>query len=78
MKYFFILCFFFLLCYNVTEAQTYANIPGPENVLVVYKKPVDQFDTLGNISQAVMNYYVNARGIPGVNELNKQLNNFKS
>ncbi|MCL6494340.1 MAG: hypothetical protein K6T54_06105 [Ignavibacterium sp.] len=31
----------YLLCFNLAElqAQTYANVPGPENVLVVYKLP---------------------------------------
>ena len=78
MKHLFVLFFFFLLCYNVAEAQTYADILGPENVLVVYKVPTSFQDTLGRISDSVKTYYVNARGIPGVNELNLQLNNFKS
>ena len=71
MKHILLLCFFFLLCYNVIEAQTYANIPGPENVLVVYKVPTSFQDTLGRISDSVKTYYVNARGIPTVSELNK-------
>jgi len=67
MRHLFVLFFFFLLYYNVTEAQTYANIPGPENVLVVYKVPTSFQDTLGRISDSVKTYYVNARGIPAVN-----------
>lgn len=49
-----------LSCCNVTEAQTYANIPGPENVLVVYKMYSD-------VSDSVMEYYVNVRNIPASN-----------
>lgn len=58
----------FLLCFNIAEvqAQTYANIPGPENVLVVYKLP-DPNNPADTISRAIKNYYVTARGIPGVN-----------
>ena len=43
MKYFVTFLFIALLCQNLTEAQTpsYAGLPGPENVLVVYKAPVD-------------------------------------
>ena len=69
--YFFIVSLF--LCYNIAEAQTptYASVPGPENVLVVY-------NSLSDTSKLVKYYYVNARGIPTVSELNKQLNNFKS
>ncbi|MGQ9644866.1 MAG: hypothetical protein ACUVT3_13495 [Ignavibacterium sp.] len=54
------LCLLFLLYYDVTEAQTYANIPGPENVLVVY-------NSLDTISFLVTNYYKNARNIPTSN-----------
>jgi len=64
------ICFFIVslfLCYNIAEAQTYANIPGPENVLVVYKVPTSSQDTLGLISDSVKTYYVNARGIPTAN-----------
>ena len=57
MKNFLYLCLFFLLCYNIAEAQTNVNIPGPENVLVVYNKNVA-------LSDSIMHYYVNARGIP--------------
>lgn len=62
MKHFFVFCFFFFLCYyNIADGQTNANIPGPENVLVVYRAPENESDTL---SQAIMEYYVNVRGIP--------------
>lgn len=67
MKYLLYLCLFLFLYCSITEAQTYANIAGPENVLVVYKQPVDQDDSLGQISQAVMEYYQNARNIPSSN-----------
>lgn len=60
MKHLLVSFFFFLLCYNVTEAQTNANIPGPENVLVVYNE-------LDSISLLVANYYITARGIPAAN-----------
>ena len=73
MKQFFTILSFFILCNNLAEAQTYANIPGPENVLVVYKIPKDENDTLGNVSKAVMEYYVSARNIPAVNVLELEL-----
>jgi len=60
MKHFSFLCFFFLLCFNIAEAQTYANIPGPENVLVVY-------DSLNQVSIDIKDYYQNARNIPASN-----------
>ncbi len=61
MKHLFVSIFFFLLCYTVTEAQpTYANIPGPENVLVVY-------NSLDQTSIDVKDYYKAARNIPAVN-----------
>lgn len=41
----------------MTEAQTNANIPGPENVLVVY-------NINSSIEDSVMQYYVASRGIP--------------
>ncbi len=52
----------FLLCFNIAEvqAQTYANIPGPENVLVVY-------NLNSSVSDSVANYYITARGIPAAN-----------
>jgi hypothetical protein len=66
MKHLILFSFFFILCCSIAEAQTptYAGIPGPENVLVVYKIPNDTTDTLGVISEQVKNYYVNARNIP--------------
>ncbi len=60
MKHLLVSFFFFLLCYNVTEAQTYANIPGPENVLVVY-------NSLNQTSIDVKAYYQTARSIPTSN-----------
>ena len=59
MKKFFFFVLFFILCINITEvrSQTYANLAGPENVLIV-------FNSQDPISEAVKNYYVNARGIP--------------
>jgi hypothetical protein len=67
MKHIITVCFTFFLCYNVTEAQTHANVPGPENVLVVYKHPIDEYDEIGQISEAIKDYYQTARGIPGSN-----------
>lgn len=55
------------MCMTSVNAQTNANIPGPENVLVVYKIPSGSTDTLGLISDSVMNYYKTARGIPASN-----------
>ncbi|MCZ7611741.1 MAG: hypothetical protein M5U17_16485, partial [Ignavibacterium sp.] len=62
-------CFFSFLCYNIAIAQTptFADPPGPEHVLVVYKHPFDQNDSLGLVSQAVKNYYQERRGIPESN-----------
>ena len=60
MKNFLYLCLFFFLCYNIVEAQTNVNIPGPENVLVVYNENSDT-------SIMVKNYYVTARDIPESN-----------
>ena len=59
MKY---LCFLtvFLLCFNMAEAQTNANIAGPEHVLVV-------FNANDQTSIDVKDYYVNARNIPAIN-----------
>ncbi|MDP2304170.1 MAG: hypothetical protein Q8N03_17310 [Ignavibacteria bacterium] len=75
------LCFFYslvllFLCISNTKAQTNANIAGPENVLVVYKTPEDSTDQIGIISQNVMLYYKNARGIPASNilKLNSLIN----
>lgn len=67
MKHFFLFCFFFLLCFSIAEAQTNANIPSPENVLVVYNANSDT-------SEMIMEYYVEARGIPSpLNVLQLQL-----
>lgn len=57
MKHLIITCLLFLLCYNLAEAQTNANISGPENVLVVY-------NLNSGVSDSVMQYYINARNIP--------------
>ncbi|MCZ7611755.1 MAG: hypothetical protein M5U17_16555 [Ignavibacterium sp.] len=73
MKHFFTILFLFLLCFNLAKAQqtpTFAEPPGPEHVLVVYKEPVDENDTLGFVSRdSVMNYYRIAREIPVSNIL---------
>jgi hypothetical protein len=61
MKNILLLGFLLLLSYNITEAQTNAGIPDASTVLVVYRVPTDESDTL---SQAIMQYYVAARGIP--------------
>ncbi len=60
MKHFIFVTFFILLFFNAIDAQTNANISGPENVLVVYNSNSDT-------SIMVKNYYVNARGIPTSN-----------
>ncbi|MFA6979825.1 MAG: TIGR03790 family protein [Ignavibacteriaceae bacterium] len=55
--------------FNPPPAQdpTYFNEIKPENVLVVYKRPNDETDTLGNISEEIKDYYVSKRGIPSIN-----------
>lgn len=60
MKQFLIVILALVFYCNKIAAQTYANIAGPENVLVVY-------NTNSDTSQYVKNYYVNARNIPGSN-----------
>ena len=60
MKYLLSICLFLILYCEVTKAQTYANIAGPENVLVVY-------NTNSDTSRYVKDYYVNARNIPSIN-----------
>jgi hypothetical protein len=60
MKHFYISCFIFFLCYTLADAQTNANVPGPENVLVVYNE-------LDSTSIQVANYYKTARNIPASN-----------
>lgn len=47
-------------CYYLTKAQTYASVPGPENVLVVY-------NMYSALSDSVKDYYINARNIPASN-----------
>ncbi len=70
MKNFLLFVLLLLYCNNFIEAQqipTYAGIPGPENILVVYKVQSDPTDTLGAVSDSVKEYYRLARGIPAVN-----------
>ncbi|MBV6418876.1 MAG: hypothetical protein DAHOPDDO_00086 [Ignavibacteriaceae bacterium] len=55
----------FLLYINVADAQP--NLPDSSHVLVVYKVPTSPTDTLGMLSDSVMQYYVSARGIPITN-----------
>ena len=55
----------FLLYISYVEAQT--NIPDSSHVLVVYKAPTSENDTLGLISEAVKDYYQLRRGIPESN-----------
>lgn len=70
MKNLLLLSFLLLLNYNITEAQTNAGIPDASTVLVVYRVPVDESDTL---SRAIKDYYQNARGIPESNIVPLQL-----
>jgi uncharacterized protein (TIGR03790 family) len=67
MKNLIIISLFFVLYFGISNAQTNVNIPGPENVLVVYKVPSDSTDSLGIVSQDIMLYYKNARNIPSSN-----------
>lgn len=60
MKHLLFLSLFLFLCSIIAVAQTPPNIPGPENVLVVYNSNSDT-------SILIKNYYVNARNIPGKN-----------
>lgn len=60
MKHLLSFFLFLFLCFNIAEAQTNANAPGPENVLVVY-------NTNSDTSILVKNYYRDARGIPESN-----------
>jgi uncharacterized protein (TIGR03790 family) len=62
MKQFIIVLFIVLLCQNLTEAQTptYAGLPRPENVLVV-------FNANSDTSRMVKDYYKLKRGIPAIN-----------
>ena len=59
LKQILFLLFLAILCLNA-EAQTNANIAGPENVLVVY-------NSLDQTSIDVKNYYQSVRNIPSVN-----------
>ena len=65
--------FLLLLSWNITEAQTNAGIPDASTVIVVYREPVDENDTLGIISKAIKDYYQLRRGIPETNILSLQL-----
>jgi len=65
----FLSLFIFCTISTVAQTPTFADPPGPEHVLVVYKQPTDDTDTLGNVSEDVMEYYVSARNIPGTNIL---------
>ena len=69
MKYFISILFIVFLWQNLTEAQTptYVGLPGPANVLVVYKAKENPQDTLGMISDSVKNYYKDSRNIPSEN-----------
>jgi uncharacterized protein (TIGR03790 family) len=68
MRYFITVLFIALLCQKLMEAQTktYTGLPGPENVLVVYKIP-NPNDPADTISRAVKDYYKEARSIPDIN-----------
>ncbi len=62
MRTTFIIVFLFICLINIQAQQTNANIPGPENVLVVY-------NTLDQNSIFIKDYYKNARNIPTINIL---------
>ncbi len=64
MKYLLMITLSVIFCSVIAEAQTYANIAGPENVLIVYN---NQNDSLGTISKNVREYYVSTRNIPASN-----------
>ena len=61
MKTFFTLTLFCVFLANSIQAQTFADPPGPENVLVVFKAPNDEADTL---SRSIKDHYVDVRQIP--------------
>ncbi|BDQ03787.1 MAG: hypothetical protein HRF52_14460 [Ignavibacterium sp.] len=72
MKQFFTILFLLSLYNHIVEAQqtpTFADPPGPEHVLVVYKEPTGLTDTLGFVSDSVKEYYKDARQIPESNIL---------
>jgi len=50
----------YIMSANAQQPPTYADPPGPENVLVVY-------NTLSDTSELIKNYYITARNIPAVN-----------
>ena len=60
MKSFFFISFLFLIYVISLKAQTNTNIPGPENVLVVY-------NSNSSISYLIKEYYKTARNIPTSN-----------
>lgn len=66
MKNSLLILFVFSFCALRNVAQTNATVPGPENVLVVYKSP-DPSNPADTISRAVMRYYQQVRGIPAEN-----------
>jgi hypothetical protein len=62
MKNLIIVSLLFILYFGISNAQTNANIPGPENVLVVY-------NSSSALSDSIKDYYQNARNIPESNIL---------
>lgn len=62
--------FFIFIAVNykiLSQEPTYAGLPDSSHVLVIYKEPVDENDTLGLISEAIKDYYQLRRGIPDEN-----------
>lgn len=68
MKNYLLFSLIFVCCVTniVAQTPTFADPPGPEHVLVVYKVP-DPEDPADTISFATMNYYKDARQIPDMN-----------
>lgn len=60
MKQLLILIIAIIFSCKLVQAQTYANIAGPENVLVVY-------NANSSVSDSVKNYYKDTRNIPAIN-----------
>lgn len=60
MKQFLIIIIAIFFSCKLVQAQTYANIAGPENVLVVWNGKSE-------VSDSVQQYYVDQRNIPGSN-----------
>ncbi|MDY0083986.1 MAG: hypothetical protein RBR74_12450 [Ignavibacteriaceae bacterium] len=58
--------FIFSTIHIIAQTPTFAGLPGPEHVLVVYKLPGPN-NPADTISRAVKDYYVNARNIPASN-----------